>query len=120
MNKRIPLVSAFVLASGLAFGQTSLEVNDTNDDGQLSKDEYYGLVSDAGNYSNWDTNGDRLLDETEFDEFGIDSGFDTWDADADGYINDDEFYDGKFEYYDENGDGYWDDDEWDDAGELGS
>lgn len=119
MSKRIPLVTVIVLASGLAFGETSFDSYDTNNDDQLTKDEFYGLTSDVGIYSDWDTNGDGVVDETEFNEIGIDADFDTWDANGDGTLGEDEVYDGTFEYYDENEDGHWDGNEWDDAGDAG-
>lgn len=119
MDKRVPLATAILLISGLAFGEGSFERNDTNGDGQLSRDEYYGLISDAGIYSDYDTNGDDILDVNEVESITKEVDFSTWDTDGDGYVSDTEFYDVTFDYYDRDGDGRWDDDEWDRVNGIG-
>ncbi|HET7315573.1 hypothetical protein [Salinisphaera sp.] len=87
--------------------------------------------SDSGNsinktYTSMDANQDGKVDQSEFTNYYDNSGlFDTWDADGDGYIDNDEFGDGLYGYYDDNGDGYIDDAEWqngvmvDDRGDNG-
>ena len=92
---------------------------DANNSGEVSKDEFYGLVSDAGIYSDWDTDSDGFIDENEFNELGLDEDFDSLDANDDSYLDSDEFYDGYFTAFDDDNDGYWSDYEWDDAGDAG-
>jgi hypothetical protein len=109
---------AVALFSTPAVAQSFAEY-DSNGDGQITRDEFYGSVSDAGIYSDVDTNSDGLIGEDEFGELGQDWDYDTWDANSDGYVDSGEFYDGYYADYDSNEDGHWDDGEWDDAGEAG-
>ena len=97
----------------------SFETADTDDNGSISKDEFYGLVSDAGIYSDWDYDADGFIEEDEYNEIGLDEDFGAWDVNDDTYLDTDEFYDGYFTTFDEDEDGHWDDLEWDDAGDAG-
>lgn len=115
---------ALILGLALAFGTTSafaasFDTLDSDSNGELSRDEFYGGVADLGVYSDWDTSGDGLLDESEFDAIGQDWDYDTWDVDDNSYIDASEFYDGYYVTYDTTEDGHWDGVEWDDAGEDG-
>lgn len=114
------IILSFVLALGAtpAFA-ASFDTLDSDANGELSRDEFYGGVADAGIYSNWDTSGDGLIDNTEFDAIGADWDYNTWDADGNNYVDSGEFYDGYYANYDTTEDGHWDGDEWDDAGEEG-
>lgn len=117
MRKEVMLGFVLALSSTAAFA--SFSGQDVNGDGQLSKDEFYGTVADAGTYSDWDLNDDGLLDEDEIAELDVDWDYDTWDANADGFLDSGEVYDGIYTTYDANEDGHWDQGEWDDAGEDG-
>ena len=97
----------------------SFETADTDGNGSISKDEFYGLVSDAGIYSDWDYDADGFIEEDEFNEIGLDEDFGVWDVNDDTYLDTDEFYDGYFTTFDEDEDGHWNDLEWDDAGDAG-
>lgn len=119
MPNYIAFTIALALASTLAFAQTTFESMDSDGDGNISKDEYYGVVGDAGIYADLDYDSDGLIDDNEFEGFGLDDDYASWDIDRNNYIDSSEFYDGYFGYYDENEDGHWDDGEWDDADEAG-
>lgn len=106
------------LGSGTACA-TSFSSLDTDANGKISKDEYYGYAGDLGVYGDWDLNDDNLLDEDEWAEIDYDYNFVAWDTDDDGYLDDDELYEGTYDYYDLNDDYFWDEDEWDDAGDAG-
>jgi len=101
------------------FGMPSFNGHDSNGDGKLTRDEFYGSVSDIGIYSDWDTSGDGLIDENEWTTIGWDYGYNTWDLNRDGWLNSGEFYDGTYNTFDANEDGHWDNGEWDDAGDAG-
>ncbi|MGX0876852.1 hypothetical protein ACSSV4_001534 [Roseovarius sp. MBR-154] len=119
--KRLKLLTAaFALATvtGPALAQSFVSY-DENSDGKITKDEFYGSVADAGIYADWDTNDDGLLDEEEFGALDTDWDYDTWDADANSYVDAGEFYDGYYSSYDVDESGHWDNGEWDDAGEEG-
>lgn len=117
-SKVLAFAVAFTLTAGPALAQSFADYDD-NGDKQLSKDEFYGSIADAGTYSDWDTSGDGLIDEEEFSELGYDWDYDAWDVNTDGYVDSGEFYDGYYANYDADEDGHWDGDEWDDAGEAG-
>lgn len=119
MKTRIITLLAFSLASTMTFAAGSFTYNDGNDDGKISKDEYYGTLSDAGIYSDWDTDNDGLLTEEEFDEIGYDYDFGAWDYDDNEYLDATELYEGYYDTYDEDEDGHWNAGEWDDAGDDG-
>jgi hypothetical protein len=119
MRNRITLAIAISLLGSPALAQTTFESLDTNSDGSISKDEYYGLVSDAGIYPDLDSDSDGLIEENEFEGIGLDDDYASWDLNRDDYVDSREFYDGYFGYYDANEDAHWDGDEWDDADEAG-
>jgi len=118
MKGRIATLVALTFASSLAMAE-SFTFQDTNDDGKISKDEFYGSMADAGVYSDWDLDNDGLLSEDEFNEVGLDYDFDAWDGDYNNYLDAGEFYDGYYDAYDEDENGHWDATEWDDAGDAG-
>lgn len=113
------LVAALFFAGTLALAQSDFEAMDTDDDGSISKDEFYGYVGDAGIYGDWDLDDNGLIDENEFGEFGLDEEYDVWDTDRSGWLDSGELYDGIYGYYDEDESGHWDGNEWDDAGDAG-
>lgn len=120
--KRAALATGIMLATSLAFGDVTFESFDTadiDDSGEITKDEFYGFITDAGIYADYDYDDDGFIDENEYDAIGLEYDFDAWDVDDDDYLDDDEFYDGYFAAFDEDEDGHWDGLEWDDAGEAG-
>ena len=119
MRKPVALGVALALLGAPAFAQTTFESQDTDGDGSISKDEYYGVVGDAGVYADLDYDSDGFIDENEFEGIGLDDDYETWDLDNDDYVDSTEFYEGYFGYYDEDEDGHWNNGEWDDAGEAG-
>lgn len=123
MYKPMTLATAILLTGGIALagGKTAatFESMDTNEDRSITKDEYYGSISDMGTYADFDYDSDGLIDEDEFNELGNDGDFDTWDANNDNWLDSGEFYDGVFDNYDANNDDAWDNNEYDDAGESG-
>lgn len=122
MRKWVIFATSILFAGGIASADQTFEsfdTADTNNDGSVSKDEFYGLVSDAGIYSDWDYDSDGFIDENEYSDLGLNEDFDVLDADDNSYVDSDEFYDGYFSLFDENEDGHWNDLEWDDAGDAG-
>lgn len=119
MKLRITSFIALSLASTMALAAGSSTVQDANSDGNITKDEFFGSMSDVGTYSDWDLDSDGLLNEDEFNEIGWDYEFDTWDGDYNNYLDAGEVYDGYYDTYDEDENGHWDDGEWDDAGDGG-
>ena len=120
---RYPVISTVTLSllASLAYagGDQSFGSVDADNSGTVTKDEFYGSVGDLGTYSNWDNNGDGLINEEEFSEIGVNENFADWDANNDDYLDADEFYEGTYITFDENEDGHWQDNEWDDAGDAG-
>lgn len=124
MRKHIVLGIALALSSTAALAASpTFNTLDSDGNGDISKDEFYGSVGDWGTYSDWDTTGDGLIDADEFgvltSSWDVDWDYDPWDADGDGYLDSGEFYDGIYTTYDLNEDGHWQNGEWDDAGEAG-
>lgn len=119
MKFHITTLIALSLSSSMAFAAGDFEFNDTNKDGNLDRNEYYGSMADASIFSDWDLDNDSLLSEDEFDEIGSDYDFDTWDLDDNNYLDAAEVYDGYYNAYDEDEDGHWNPTEWDDAGDEG-
>lgn len=120
MYKSVLIALALTLSSSAAFAANNdFNDYDTNGDSNLTADEFYGSVADWGTYSDWDANGDGLVDENEWNDLGWDYSYNYWDADSDGYLDSGEFYDGVYDTYDANEDGHWNNGEWDDAGEAG-
>lgn len=73
----------------------------------------------AQGIEDWDTDGDRVLGESEFTEGVFDAGvFEEWDADANGEIGYPELSDGLYGTWDANDDGELSVDEWDNAVDL--
>ncbi|MDF0752426.1 hypothetical protein NLU14_19530 [Marinobacter sp. 71-i] len=103
----------------MSLAGTSFTFQDANDDGKISKDEYYSTLSDAGVYSDWDLDNDGFINETEFDEVGFDYDFATWDVDDNNYLDAGEIYDSYYDTYDDDESGHWNVGEWDDAGDEG-
>ncbi len=111
------------LGSGSALAAT-FDTADSNGNGKISKDEYYGYVGDIGVYGDWDLNDDGLLSDDEWAEVDYDFDYDydslsAWDDDDDGLLDDNEVYEGTFADFDLDDDDYLDADEWDDAGDSG-
>ncbi|MDV6315624.1 hypothetical protein [Idiomarina sp. HP20-50] len=122
-SKKLQKIS---LALGIAFalgssGAMAAPMNqpDADNNGKISKAEYYGYVDDIGIYDDWDLDNDNLLEEDEWHDLDYDYNFTSWDIDNDGYLDDNEFLDGTFDYYDIDDDNFLNDEEWDDAGEAG-
>ena len=119
MKKHLILLTTLTFSVPAALAQSAFETNDVNDDGMLSKDEFYGLVTDAGIYPDVDLDSDGLIERHEWDELGLDEDFAEWDEDENEYLGADEFYDGYFFSFDDDEDRHWDGNEWDDAGDEG-
>ena len=105
---------------------------DRNNDDRIVEAEYdrYGEGVFGDNVSDFDAldaNDDAYLDSDEFNIVLDDAGlYDSWDADGDGYLVDNELYDGTYgtldtdrdgvyteaEYQIEEDDGWFDDDGW--------
>lgn len=118
MRNLIILAAALSLSGGVQAAQ-SFDAVDTDNDGNVSRDEYYDHVRDMGTYSLWDTDGDGFVEEGEFNQLGYDTDYSTWDEDNNEYLDAGEFYDGAWGYYDDDDDDYWDNDEWNEADEDG-
>lgn len=88
---------------------------DSNGNDELSESEFLSGVDDAGLYGRIDEDDDGFVDESEFEDAGIEGEWDEWDANDDGYVDSKEFYEGTFSAFDEDDDDTWDDDEWDTA-----
>ncbi|MBZ9567593.1 hypothetical protein [Modicisalibacter tunisiensis] len=116
---RKELITGILIALTSTGAFASFTSQDSDGNGKISRDEFYGSAADVGTYSDWDLNDDGLLDENEFGELDVDWDYDTWDANDDDYVDSGEFYDGIYDTYDVNDDGEWDDSEWDDADEDG-
>ncbi|MGE0159787.1 MAG: hypothetical protein AB7N70_32200 [Dehalococcoidia bacterium] len=123
---------AFALTGGTLHAQTQQQQQqrqtmsfsniDQDNNGQVSKDEFYGYVGDAGVYGDLDTDRDGFIDSDELDAIGFEQGFadfDLWDADQNDHLDATEFYDGVYEGFDGDESGHWDGTEWDDAGDAG-
>lgn len=59
---------------------------DTNNDGQLSKEEFQAGYEETTLFNDWDVNDDGVLDEDEFSS-GL---YETWDYDGNGYLEEEE------------------------------
>jgi hypothetical protein len=94
---------------------------DADGDGYLSADEYatgnQGWEADYGNnFEAWDTNADRMLDETEYmDGMANTSIYSDWDTDGDTYLSEEEFNNGLYTSWDTDRDNYLSADEYNNA-----
>lgn len=104
------LLTVALLAGAPA--EDSLDARDSDGDGRVSRDDYYGLVDDLGIYPDWDTSSDGAIDRHEYDALGIKDRFDAWDTDDNSRLDKDEFIGAVFANYDLDEDGNWDADEW--------
>ncbi|KMQ74140.1 hypothetical protein [Marinobacter subterrani] len=119
MKAQLTSLIALSLASSMSLAAANFTFQDANDDGKISKDEYYNTLSDSGIYADWDLNDDGLLDVGEFEDVGFDYEFSEWDVDNNDYLDAGELYDSYYDTYDDNENGHWDAGEWDDAGDEG-
>lgn len=75
------------------------------------------------NMSDWDGDGDGVVNEEEFNQgWGTiwgdnDSAFDTWDENDDGMLSEDEYNAGVFDSYDDDGSGVIEEPEFGDVGD---
>ncbi|TFL16010.1 EF-hand domain-containing protein [Jannaschia formosa] len=73
--------------------------------------------------SDWDSDGDGIVNEEEFNEgwnsqwSDGESAFDTWDGDGDGMLSEDEFNSGVFNSYDADDSGVIEEPEFGDVGD---
>tara|TARA_B100001079_G_scaffold261356_1_gene262417 strand:+ start:673 stop:1044 length:372 start_codon:yes stop_codon:yes gene_type:complete len=118
MLKKLVLTGMLALSATTVFA-ASFDQLDNNGDNTITKDEYFGSISDWGTYSDWDVNGDGLIDESEFDDGPFDGTYTYYDYNNDGYLDSYELYDGVYTSYDANDDGIWNDNEWNMFNEAG-
>ncbi|WP_152425069.1 EF-hand domain-containing protein [Nafulsella turpanensis] len=138
-----PLAEDEAFAEDEALAEGDFNEWDTNDDELWDDNEFETVANDAGLYEGWDEDADGLysedevdaglfevydenddgfLDEEEYSAWNTAWGgeyeeeFEAWDADADGVLAEDEFFEGTneadlYEGWDEDGDGLYSDDE---------
>lgn len=112
------VTATLTLASPVVLAE-EFKDHDTNRDGSMSEEEFYGAVESAGIYNQWDTNSDGLIDASEYDDIGVGDDFNEWDYDENDYLDAEEFYSGTFDQFDSDRDGIWGENEWDQAGDSG-
>lgn len=122
MKDRRTLACALALVAAPAIAG-SFAAHDADEDGRVSRDEYYDHVSDAGLYPHFDRDGDGFVETREFatfsEQWDVDEwNYDGWDRDDDALIDSGEFYEGWFGYYDRDDDGALDIGEWEQPGLL--
>ena len=90
------------------------ETEEIGYDTELGETESELVTNDAvGRFDEWDINDDQMLDQNEFETVANDAGFyNEWDADADGFLSDDELNEGIYGVYDEDDDGVFSEDEF--------
>ncbi|RJS94077.1 hypothetical protein D3260_05770 [Salinisphaera sp. Q1T1-3] len=118
MIKKLAIAGALAFTATTAFSAAFADM-DSNNDGKVTKDEYFGTVADWGTYKDWDTNGDGLIEASEFDAGPFEGSYTYWDYNNDGYLDSYEVYDGLYATYDANDDGYWENGEWHDFDDAG-
>lgn len=118
MYKQLLTATALALVTSTGFAATFSSL-DSNGDNKVTKDEYYGTVSDWGTYADWDTNKDGLLEQSEFNNGPFVGKYTYWDYNNDGYLDSYEVYNGIYATYDSNDDGYWENGEWHDFDDAG-
>ncbi|GHB13679.1 EF-hand domain-containing protein [Modicisalibacter luteus] len=96
------LIAFSMLSAGSAFAQENgFSEWDSDGDGVVNYEEFDAGFDDEGLYNSWDANGDNMLDEQEYGE-GI---YNTYDRDGSGDWSEDEYGD----FGDDAGDeGFWD------------
>lgn len=118
MYKQLLTVTVLSFATSVGFAASFSELDENSDD-KVTRDEYYGTISDWGTYSDWDTNDDGLIDVSEFDAGPFEGEYVYWDYNDDGYLDSYEIYNGVYATYDSNDDGYWANGEWHDFDQAG-
>lgn len=110
------LTAAAAVAATMAIampGNALAQVDDwdTDTEAGISSDEFRAGLEGTGVFDEWDTNGDNMLSQSGFNEglgyndaafnerFGEDY-YNTWDANSDNNIDEDEFYSGSYSGYD--------------------
>lgn len=72
------------------------------------------LSCKATDYAEYDLNSDGMLDADEYGD-AYNEEWSTWDADGDGYLNDNEFYDTAYGWVDADNDDLISENEWNDG-----
>lgn len=131
MKNRIHLMGASVLALALtATAPAMADFNgaDVNADGHINEGEFNAELDNNGTFRVWDADQNGVMTAEEYDggihtrrdkmNVGDDGGdnaswdYNTWDANADASLDNDEFNAGIFKAYDRDGDGVLDLDEY--------
>lgn len=121
MKRYFPLA---LIAIMLAFaGTAAIAADDSNND--VSQDTAQEKMNSGPGYDTYvdmDANSDDRVSQDEFFTYYNDDNnsglFDSWDANDDGSIDNQEFNQGLYHYYDGDNDGYIMDDEWGNGGMM--
>lgn len=113
------LFSLIFLVSLVSCNQSTTEGNNEAVDGTLSEEvdddvtDTDILETEEDYFTSWDTNTDEMWDDSEFEtgigETGL---FNDWDVNDDGLFDDDELGDGIFDMYDADDDGFLNNEEY--------
>jgi hypothetical protein len=91
MRNKLYLAIAATLISTSLFAMDFTTAGE-NGDGKISKDEFYGTLSDAGSYSNFDLDSNYYLMKSEFrvpdHDYGL---FNGWDFNKDDRLDEGEY-----------------------------
>lgn len=112
------IVPLLIFASDTSLAQSSFEMTDDNNDGRISKNEFYVVIARAGVFETLDTNADGRIDEEELEAFDDEVAL-AWDLDEGEALDRRAFYNGVYRYIDEGVDGSIDTFEWNDPEENG-
>jgi Ca2+-binding EF-hand superfamily protein len=119
MKMQLAVALGLVMGSTSAFAQKDFSNWDNDNNGAVSQQEFAQGIKKQGFFDRWDDDGNGQLNRDEFQEVGANTDFETFDANNDDYLTEDEFSTGFYDTWDADNDTMLSENEWDDASDEG-